>query len=80
LPGGGFVVAWQEGQDNGRIRAALFDAAGQRRTSFPVGSVGGTGTLPSVAALDTGGFAIAWNVGATVHSQAFDTGGNPVGS
>jgi len=94
LASGGFVVTWQDGSlspddpSAAAVRAQLFDADGA-----PVGAeflvnttTSGGQFLPTVTALEGGGFAIAWmnssvsaGVPLSVRAQVFDAAGAPVG-
>ena len=97
LAGGGFVVSWQDnsliGGDSSAfgIKAQLFDAAGAKvGGEFLVNAVtSGSQSSPSIAALASGGFAVAWNGAATgsgglvfgsIRVQLFDSAGAKVGS
>lgn len=76
LADGGWVVSWQSsGQDmsgNG-VYARVFNADGSPRTDeFRLSqSVESNQNLPSVAALDDGGFVAVWSQGKPVASSAF---------
>ena len=87
LSGGGFVVAWRDdsgldGSGNG-VFAQLYDASGA-----PVGgefrvneTTSNSQTEPAIAALDNGGFAVAWRDGNSpddVFAQQYDAVGNRV--
>lgn len=91
LADGGFVASWtsSSNQDGSGLGAygQRFDAAGN-----PVGGefrintiTEGDQELPSVAALEGGGFVASWttySIGLTsisVHAQRYDAAGNPVG-
>lgn len=81
LANGGFVVVWQDVQHAGDVQAAIFDAVGRRERSFRVNATTTElHSMPAIAALDTGGFAIAWIGGTTVRSQTFDASGVRVGA
>ena len=72
LADGGFVVAYQTGENGGVVSVARFAADGQRVGSRTVAGIPAKPqTSPSVAALDTGGFVVAWNANGDVKSQAF---------
>jgi len=70
LPGGGFVVTWQDGSDThplgdgsgASVRAQVFDAAGVRvGAEFRVNTqTAGDQSTPAVAGLANGDFAITW--------------------
>ena len=97
LAGGGFVVSWQDssligGDASGSgIKAQLFDSAGAKvGGEILVNTVTSGGqTSPSIVALASGGFAVAWNGAATaggggllgsIRLQLFDASGAKVGS
>ncbi len=97
LAGGGFVATWtslgKAGSATGDtdIRGQLFDAAGNLVGSdFLINSTtAGAQSRPTVAALPTGGFIVAWTddsktggdtSGSAVRAQAFSASGQKVGS
>ena len=82
LSDGGFVVVWRNDENGGDVKAQLFAADGSNRgAEFRVSvATAGAQTSPSVAALDTGGFLVAWNAGGDVKSQVFDLAGQKVGA
>ena len=87
LSGGGFVVAWRDdsgldGSGNG-VFAQLYDASGaQVGGEFRVNeTTSNSQTEPAIAALDNGGFAVAWRDGNSpddVFAQQYDAVGNRV--
>lgn len=65
LTGGGFVIAWQSGAQDGSglgVYARRYDATGKAQSGeLKVNTVTvNDQSLPSIAALDNGGFVIAW--------------------
>ena len=71
LADGRFVIAWSDRGGSGAVRAQLFDAAGAKLGGeFAVDSDTSSNGAPSVAALASGGFAVAW----TDASDGSDTG------
>ena len=93
LTGGGFVVTWTD--DSGAaagsardVKAQIFDASGAKvGGELLIGdNVAADQIDADVAALSTGGFAVAWTSLASVgvlsrtHTQRFDAAGNEVGS
>ncbi|KQP53608.1 hypothetical protein ASF39_20060 [Methylobacterium sp. Leaf108] len=85
LRSGGFVVSWidesaQAGTAGGVVRAQLFTASGSRLgTELTLGSREALQGL-SLAALETGGFATAWNDESGSRAQLYDTAGAKVGA
>jgi len=80
LSDGGFVVAFQDTQNNGLVSVVRFAAGGERLGFRTVaGTPARPQTSPSVASLDTGGFIVAWNANGDVQTQAFDLALNAVG-
>ncbi len=88
LPGGGFVVAWEDGIGDTEIIGQVYDAGGA-----PVGGdfqinteTSGRQGFPSLAPLEGGGFVVTWasfgqdTDGSTgIYGQRFDASGDPVG-
>lgn len=86
LAGGGYVVIWsefdQDSATNGLL-AQIFDPAGAAIADpLPVGTQGFDSSLPSLAAMADGGFAMAWSVtgqdgsGSSINLARYDAGGN----
>ena len=83
LSGGGFVVAWESnGQDGNSegVYGQLYTAAGapvgvEFRANTTTANVQG---MPSVTALEGGGFVIVWS-GVAVRGQIYAADGTPVG-
>ena len=96
LPDGGFVIAWEDGgpsagDPNGSIKAQTFDNTGSRiGAEFQVNTqTASTQSRPSVAALENGGFVIAWEDrsgtlgdadGSSIKAQVFASDGTKVNS
>ena len=85
LVGGGFVVTWRDGSGPTKIKAQLFDSAGAKTGGeLTVNTTGGALDEPSVSALSTGGFVIAWQEAplsnANVRAQVFGPTGALDGS
>lgn len=88
LADGGFVATWTEvlfpaGQPAEiRVRASIFDDAGQPiQQDMLIGGPTFAGSMySSAAALQTGGFAVAWTEGNDVLAQIHDSGGAAVGA
>lgn len=93
LTGGGFVVAWLDnslgGGSGSRVRAQIFDAAGNKVGSeFEANALATTHQgNPQTAALSNGGFVITWTdnhggdpSGTSVRAQVYNSAGTPVGS
>jgi Ca2+-binding RTX toxin-like protein len=62
-PGGGFVISWQEGWDEGAtVRAQMFDSAGARIGEEFIVPAGARGSqhAPASALLSSGSFVIGW--------------------
>lgn len=85
-PDGGFVVIWQSsGQDDGRIRARLYDGVGDPiGDGFPVDPSPG-GAHPAVAGGADGDFVVVWTdyydeAATDIFGHRFDAEGIPVGS
>ncbi|MDO9295016.1 Ig-like domain-containing protein [Bradyrhizobium sp.] len=89
LANGGFVVTWI---NSGSIAAQIFDASGQAVGSqvqvAALTGFAGYSTIPAIA-LANGGFVVTWigsdsasgdSTGTSIMAQAFDGGGNKVGS
>ena len=97
LSGGGFVVAWSDGSGVGGdssgtgIKARLFDASGAPAGGELLVNTMTTGSqaVPTIAALASGGFAIAWQgatassggvISGSVRLQLFEADGDKVGT
>ncbi|MEQ9124703.1 MAG: cadherin repeat domain-containing protein, partial [Alphaproteobacteria bacterium] len=83
LSDGGYVVAWESfNQDGDRdgIYLQRFDASGTKVGSeIQVNDVGaGDQDDPTLAALDDGGFIVAWEDGSRIVAQRFDENGDRV--
>ncbi len=82
LEAGGHVVVWQDGANT--IRAQRIDAEGHTfGPEILVNSPadGDTQTLPTVAALEDGGFVIVWADNARgIFAQRYDIAGQPAGN
>jgi Ca2+-binding RTX toxin-like protein len=83
LPGSAYVIVWLD-SDRGAVYGQLYDSGGQRTgTEFRVSSPGPSPLFASVAALDGGGFVVAWQAGsfssADIHAQRYDGFGAPFG-
>jgi hypothetical protein len=86
LSGGGFVAAWESFQDGGGygVYARRIGADGSLGAEFRVNAVTADWQYrPSVAALDDGGFAVAWmsngqdGSGAGIYARRFGADGSP---
>lgn len=86
LPGGGFVVAWQDVAPGlGRyVAAQRFDALGDPEGPAVPVTAPGAGGFPAVTALDNGGYVVTWLTddgdGIGVHAQLYDSSDATVGS
>jgi Ca2+-binding RTX toxin-like protein len=84
LADGRFLVSWWEGGSSD-VKARLFNADGTAVGGEFLVNTGTAGTqnLPSAAALEGGGFVVAWTSSngsaVDVHAQVFDAAGLPVG-
>ncbi|TAD90842.1 MAG: calcium-binding protein [Alphaproteobacteria bacterium] len=97
LTNGGFVVVWQDASTSGAdtsysaVRGQIYDATGgMQGGEFLINTVTtGSQWIPSVAALSTGGFVVAWQCDSltspdlssgAVRAQQFDNTGAKIGS
>ena len=88
LVGGGFVVTWQDSNENfgdpngDDIKAQIFDAAGVRLGGeFLVNTkTASNQNSPSITDLANGGFVVTWHdANISIKAQMFDASGNKVG-
>ena len=81
LGSGDFVVAWTAGAETAQLRGQVFHADGTRRgpeRALSDPAVSDQQKNPAVAALDNGGFAVAWqdmNAPETVQERVFNANG-----
>ncbi len=89
LPGGGFVIAWLESDENQAILgsyARMFDSNGDAispEIPIVIGSAGYGGAVPLIAGLENGGFSVFYDAlvdDSTVDARAqiFDAQGRPI--
>src|SRR5581483_11097370 len=78
LTGGGFVAIWASGPPGHEdITGKVFDSTGHLINTVFLQPGPNSDTQSNVVALGNGGFAVVWEDGPSLVTEAFDASGNP---
>jgi len=78
LDGGGFVAAWLDQYIGVKVQRFADDGTRIGAETLVAGT--DAESLPSIAGLEGGGFAVTWEGGGSIGAQMFDASGAPAGS